>query len=49
MSLHNNTGDLHFPNSNYYPEGASITPSQNLNLIAQGIDPKPLVLDYCKP
>ena len=49
MSLHNQSGDLHFPNSNYYSEGMNITPSQNVNLLAQGTDPKPLILEYCKP
>ena len=27
----------------------NINPNTNVNLIAQGTDPKPLVLDYCKP
>ena len=49
MSLHNQSGDMFFPGKNYYPEGYAINPNQNLNLIDQGIDPKPLVLDYCKP
>ncbi len=48
MSLHGD-GDMHFPTANYYAKGMAITPDQNVNLIGQGTDPKPLVLDYCKP
>ena len=49
MSLHNHSGDLHFPSANYYGEGMNITPQQNVNLLANGTDPKPLILEYCKP
>ena len=48
MSLHGD-GDMFYPNANYYAAGMNITPDQNVNLIGQGLDPKPLVLDYCKP
>ena len=47
--LHPTSGDLFFPSSNYYSHGMNITPSQNVNLLQQGTDPKPLVLEYCKP
>ena len=48
MSLHGD-GDMHYPTANYYAAGAAITPDSNVNLIGQGTDPKPLILDYCKP
>ena len=48
-SLHPITGDMFFPNANYYAGGMCITPDQNVNLLANGSDPKPLVMDYCKP
>ena len=49
MSLGNTSGELHFPGKNYYTAGSNINVNSNVNLIDQGIDPKPLVLDYCKP
>tara|TARA_B110000238_G_scaffold146062_1_gene157547 strand:+ start:74 stop:268 length:195 start_codon:yes stop_codon:yes gene_type:complete len=47
--LGNSSGEMNFPGKSYYPDGYGITPTQNVNLIDQGIDPKPLVLDFCKP
>ena len=29
--------------------GQNITVNQNVNLLGQGVDPKPLVLEFCKP
>ena len=49
MSLHNTTGDMMYPTNNYYRPGMNVTVNSNVNLIEQGSDPKPLVLDYCKP
>ena len=48
MTFHGR-GDMQKPNPNYYNRGMRITPEQNLSLIEQGTDPKPLMLDYCKP
>ena len=42
-------GDLFFPTANAFDSSMRITVDSNVNLIAQGTDPKPLVLDYCKP
>ena len=41
--------NLHFPISNYYSEGANVTVNSQMNIIDRGIDPKPLVLEFCKP
>ncbi len=49
MSLHNTTGDMTYPEKNYYHRDMDVTVNQNTNLLDQGMDPKPLVLDYCKP
>ena len=49
MSLHPERKDLYYPENNYYSYGAAITVNSNVNLLGQGIDPKPLVLEYCKP
>jgi len=38
-----------FPSANYYPKGMSVTVNSNENYLARAMDPKPLVLDYCKP
>ena len=48
-SLHPRSGDMHYPNSNYFAPGMNITPASNMSLLAQGVDPKPLVLELCKP
>ena len=49
MSLHGGSGDLFFPKKNYYGEGMYVTPNSNINIVEQGTDPKPLVLELCKP
>ena len=49
MKLHHPSGELHFPTKNHSPPGARYTVDSNVNFIDQGMDPKPLVLDYCKP
>ena len=49
MSLGNTSGEMYYPGKSYYPSGYGITVNQNVNLLDQGIDPKPLVLDFCKP
>ena len=48
-SLAPETGDMWYPTTNYYAGGMGITVNQNQNLLAAGMDPKPLVLEYCKP
>ena len=40
---------LNFPSSNYYVDGMHVTVNSHENLLARGMDPKPLVLDFCKP
>ena len=47
--LGNSSGEMSYPGKSYYTPGYAITPNQNVNLLDQGIDPKPLVLDFCKP
>ena len=49
MTLHPDRKDLYYPESNYYGYGQNITVNQNVNLLGQGVDPKPLVLEFCKP
>ena len=40
---------LNFPTSNYYAEGMHVTVNSSLNMLDRGMDPKPLILDFCKP
>ena len=40
---------LKFPSSNYYSEGMHVTVNSNENILMRGMDPKPLILDFCKP
>ena len=40
---------LNFPSANYYADGMHVTVNSNENLLAQGMDAKPLVMDFCKP
>ena len=40
---------LAFPDANYYADGMNVTVNSNENFLRRGMDPKPLVLDYCKP
>ena len=41
--------NLHFPVRNYYSEGTSATVDSSVSLVDRGTDPKPLVLEFCKP
>ena len=41
--------ELRFPTSNYYAEGMHVTVNSNENILMRGMDPKPLVLEFCKP
>ena len=41
--------ELHFPSNNYYAEGMHVTVNSNENILMRGMDPKPLILDFCKP
>ena len=41
--------NLHFPVKNYYNPGASVTVDQNVSILDRGVDPKPMVLEFCKP
>ncbi len=40
---------LNFPSTNFYADGMHVTVNSHENLLARGMDPKPLVLDFCKP
>ena len=40
---------LHFPKANYYDERQFVTPNSNVNMLERGVDPKPLILEFCKP
>ena len=40
---------LKFPASNFYAEGMHVTVNQQENILQRGMDPKPLILDFCKP
>ena len=41
--------NLHFPIKNYYVEGSDVTVNSQVSLIDRGVDPKPMVLEFCKP
>ena len=41
--------NMHFPIKNYYGEGSNVTVDSQLSLVDRGVDPKPLVLEMCKP
>ncbi len=41
--------NLNFPVKNYYNEGSSITVDSNVSILDRGTDPKPLILEFCKP
>ena len=40
---------LNFPAHNYYKPGMHVTVNSTDNLLQRGSDPKPLILDFCKP
>lgn len=40
---------LNFPSTNYYTDGMHVTVDSQDHLVNRGMDPKPLVLDFCKP
>ena len=40
---------LNFPSTNYYSDGMHVTVNSHNNLLLRGMDPKPLVMDFCKP
>lgn len=41
--------NLHFPVKNYYSPTASVTVDSQLSMIDRGIDPKPMIMEFCKP
>lgn len=41
--------ELKFPNNNYYAPGMNVTVNSQENMLNRGMDPKPLILDFCKP
>jgi len=41
--------NLHFPINNYYKEGSEVTVNSQLSILDRGTDPKPMVLEFCKP
>ena len=40
---------LNYPTANYYADGMSVTVNSQENMLARGMDPKPTILDFCKP
>ncbi|CAI2385283.1 unnamed protein product [Moneuplotes crassus] len=40
---------LVFPKKNFYAEGSQITPDSNVSMLDRGVDPKPMLLELCKP
>ena len=40
---------LNFPSNNYYADGMHVTVNSQDNMVTRGMDPKPLVIDFCKP
>lgn len=40
---------LNFPSTNYYADGMHVTVDSQANMLSRGMDPKPLILDFCKP
>ena len=40
---------LNFPSTNYYVDGMHVTVNSHDNMLLRGMDPKPLVMDFCKP
>lgn len=34
---------------NYYKDGSEVTVNSNMSLLDRGVDPKPTVLEFCKP
>ncbi len=41
--------NLQFPIKNYYSEGSDVTVNSQVSLLDRGVDPKPMVLEFCKP
>jgi hypothetical protein len=41
--------NLHFPVKNFYNEGSNVTVDSRASIVDRGLDPKPLVLEFCKP
>lgn len=41
--------DLYFTPKNRYARGADVTVDQNQNFLDRGVDPKPVVMEFCKP
>ncbi len=40
---------LVFPKKNFYDPGSQITVDSNMNMLDRGVDPKPMLLELCKP
>ncbi len=41
--------DLYFAPKNLYSKGADVTVDQHRNFLDRGVDPKPVVMEFCKP
>ena len=41
--------NLQFPIKNYYAEGSQVTVNSQVSIMDRGADPKPMVLEFCKP
>lgn len=40
---------LNFPSVNYYADGMNVTVNSQDTMVGRGMDPKPFILDFCKP
>jgi len=41
--------ELKYPTTNYYADGMHVTVDSQENMVMRGMDPKPLIMDFCKP
>ena len=41
--------NMHFPIKNYYNYGSQVTVDSQVSILDRGVDPKSLVLEFCKP
>ena len=41
--------DLYFSPKNLYGKGSDVTVDSHRNILDRGVDPKPIVMEFCKP
>ena len=41
--------NMHFPIKNYYKPGSDVTVNSQVTILDRGVDPKPMVMEFCKP